>query len=242
VLRYQTSSQADKLDGTYLPVLNQLLAGRNNSEKDELLKDFRNIVGTIIVLVDPLTTRALAKLLCVSKSLIDRRLNPLYSVLSVPADQNSPVRLFHLSFREFLLDEKKRETSRFWIDVEQKHRTIAAKCIELMSTHTGLRENVCGLEFQGKRRSDVKAEILEKSLPLELRYACRYWVYHLQYSGDSIRDQDHIHIFLQIHLLHWLEAMSLLGKISESVTAIETAQSLLQVSPKQDSGPRFDSY
>lgn len=59
VLRYQTTSQADKLDGTYLPVLNQLLVGRNDSEKDELLKDFRNIVGAIVVLIDPLPTQSL---------------------------------------------------------------------------------------------------------------------------------------------------------------------------------------
>jgi hypothetical protein len=231
VLRYQTSSQADKLDRTYLPVLNQLLIGRNDSEKDDLLNDFRLIVGTIVVLVDPLPTRSLARLLGVSKSLVDRRISPLHSVLSIPEDQNSSVRLFHLSFREFLLDEKKRQTSQFWIDEEQKHKLIAAKCIRLMSGHDGLRENIGGLEFPGKRRNEVKSEVIERSLPPEIKYACRYWTHHLQLSRSSIRDHDHIHIFLRVHFLHWLEALSLHGKVSESISMIKTLQSLLHVRP-----------
>jgi hypothetical protein len=69
VLQYRTTSQADKLDGTYLPVLNQLLAGRNDSERDQLLENFRNIVGAIIVLIDPLPTQSLARLITFRKVL-----------------------------------------------------------------------------------------------------------------------------------------------------------------------------
>ena len=232
VLKYQTMSQASKLDGTYLPVLNQLLVDRDDSEKEELLRNFHAIVGTIIVLIDPLPTHSIARLLGVPKGLINRRLNPLHSVLSVPADNKSSVHLLHLSFRDFLLDDKKRGTNPFWVDEEQKHKAITASCIRLLSNHNSLRENICSLESPGKLRSDVKSEVIEICLPPEIRYSCRYWAYHLKHSRSSIRDQDHIHTFLQVHFLHWLEAMSLLGKVSESITMIEILQSLLQVRPR----------
>jgi hypothetical protein len=88
VLRYQTTSQADKLDGTYLPVLNQLLVGRNNSDRTDLLNNFRSIIGVIVILANPQPAHSFARLIDVPTSLVDRTLNPLHSVLRVPADQN----------------------------------------------------------------------------------------------------------------------------------------------------------
>jgi hypothetical protein len=231
ILTYKTTSRTSKLDSTYLPVLNQLLIGLDELEREEVVQKFREIVGTIVTLVDPLSTDSIAKLLEVSPREVDYILEFMHSVLRIPADRKSPIRLLHLSFRDFLLDKEKRRINPFWIDEKETHKTIAANCIQLMSKRNGLRENICGLQFPGKRRSDVKSEVIETFLPPETRYACRYWAYHLQYGQSSIRDQDSIHIFLQVHFLHWLEALSLLGKVSESITIIKTLQSLLQVRP-----------
>lgn len=44
---------------------------------------------------------------------------------------------------------------------------------------------------------------------------------HLQKSGIQLRDSDDVHQFLQIHLLHWLEALVWMRNISEGIVAIQ---------------------
>ena len=240
VLKYQTASQASKFDRTYLPVLEQLLVGLDDSEKEILTGEFREIVGSIVILAEPLSTISLASLLSTPKDAVDRRLSSLHSVLSVPANQDSPIRLLHLSFRDFLVDAKKRE-SPFWVDEREAHDIIATKCLELMSKPECLRENICNLETPGKLRTEIDYRMINDSLPAYVRYACHYWVHHLEQSKSRIRDQSRVHSFLQKHFLHWLEALSLMGKMSESIGLIGTLQSLVAVSPIAGSIPYASS-
>src|SRR5437667_15781 len=106
VLEYQSmtqQSEIDKLDATYRPILDQMLVGTKAAKKS-LANEFRTVVGSIVLLAEPLSTSSLARLLDIPKSVIDRRLMSLHSVLSVLASAESPVRMFHLSFRDFLVD------------------------------------------------------------------------------------------------------------------------------------------
>jgi hypothetical protein len=98
-----------------------------------------------------------------------------------------------------------------------------------MSAEGGLQENMCGLEYPGKPRCDVSTDIIKHHFPAELQYACRYWVEHLQQGGVKVQDNDDIHAFLEKHILHLLEVLGLLGKISESVHMVATLQLLLSV-------------
>jgi hypothetical protein len=218
-----------KLDQTYLPILQQLAIGCTNFEKKKLAREFRKIVGSIIILADPLSTSSLASLLGISKQDIDCRLQRLHSVLSVPSNQDSPVRLLHLSFRDFLLDPKKQGKSEFWfwIDEVKTHDMIVTQCLDLMSRRRPLRENMCNLEFPGKLRKEIDRKTLECHLPPDVQYACQYWIHHLKECKRRICDQDVVHVFLQQHFLRWLEALSLMGKISESIPLIDTLRSLV---------------
>jgi hypothetical protein len=45
-------------------------------------------------------------------------------------------------------------------------------------------------------------------------------IQHLEKSGAQLHDNDQVHRFLQVHLLHWLEALSWIGKTSEGILAI----------------------
>jgi hypothetical protein len=55
-------------------------------------------------------------------------------------------------------------------------------------------------------------------------------VQHLQRSEARLYDNGKEHIFLQEHLLHWLEALSLMGKTSEGVLSITPFESIVIVS------------
>ncbi len=48
-------------------------------------------------------------------------------------------------------------------------------------------------------------------------------------SERKLRDNDFVHQFLACHLLHWLEALGLLGWISESIGMMDDLLGLLDV-------------
>ncbi|KAK0714784.1 hypothetical protein B0H67DRAFT_536753 [Lasiosphaeris hirsuta] len=227
VLEYQSGmqqSEIDKLDATYRPVLDRLLVGSETSQKS-LLDEFRTVVGLIVLLAEPLPICPLARLLGIPEKAVIRRLEPLHSVLSVPNSPTSPVRMFHLSFHDFLIDPNKQSTNPFWIDRCTTNEKIAIRCLELLSDH--LKKDICNLRMLGTARADIEPSVIDLHLPSDVRYACLYWVYHIQQSNTRITDGHQTYAFLKRHFLHWLEALSLLGNISESVRMIRDLQGLI---------------
>ncbi|KAK6527333.1 hypothetical protein TWF281_010518 [Arthrobotrys megalospora] len=217
----RTGWKSSQIHKTYLPILDQLIVGRDAAEIDTLIKEFQEIVGAIVNLANPLSISSLAGLLSVSEITIECRLKTLHSVLNVPNDRHTPVRAFHASFRDFLLDHTLKEKSQFWIDEKISHQMVASKCIELMSGPRGLRRDICSLKSPGTLRAGVGKEIIESHIPSELRYACRYWVSHITQGGRLI-DNDQALKFLRGYLLHWLEAMSLLGYMFETLSMVDS--------------------
>jgi hypothetical protein len=233
VLQYQKATFS-QLDRTYLPVLDQLLSDQEEDEKETWLQAFRDVVGSIVVLKSPLSAVSLARLLQVPQEEIQCRLDSLHSVLSIPDSRNAPVRLLHLSFREFLVDPLKQGKSPFWVDEKRTHQKLASCCLELMSGSGGLRQNMCSLVGLGVLRSEIDEQIVATSLSPDLQYACRYWVDHLKQSQQYVVDRDTMHLFLQKHLLHWLEAMSLIGESNRCVHLLDSLQAIADVRPLQN--------
>ncbi len=124
ILRYQFVGSLTQLEKTYLSVLTQILKDDiTKSERENRIQHFRNIVDSIVILFEPLSTTFLAIILRKSKTLVNNRLHRLHSVLRIPADLKSSVRLFHLSFRDFLVDSDNKQ-SQFWIDEKETHKKI----------------------------------------------------------------------------------------------------------------------
>ncbi|KAM0420376.1 hypothetical protein ACHAPT_011795 [Fusarium lateritium] len=133
VLRYRTRSQESKMQATYLPPLEHQLRGLSSRERELVLEEFRTIVGTIVLLEEPLSASALSRLLDVSEDTVHVRLDMLHSVLNVPRSAHSPVRLLHLSFRDFLLDPEKQGTNQFWVDEKARNSHIALGTVNAVS-------------------------------------------------------------------------------------------------------------
>ena len=89
---------------------------------------------------------------------------------------------------------------------------------------TSLKQDICGLRAPSILAADVESSRVEQALPPELRYTCLYWIQHLQQSCVQLCDNDQVHQFLQEHLLHWLEALTWIGKISDSILAISSLE------------------
>ncbi|KAF3150519.1 hypothetical protein TWF594_009164 [Orbilia oligospora] len=228
VMGYQSDWHVSKLEKTYLPILHRL--AKNAFSREVLAMEFKEIVGTIINLASPLSVHSLSKILAMSERKIHARLKELHSVLDIPkqANTDTPVRMFHLSFRDFLSGQvlcKDSNFGDFWIDEKEAHAAIYKGCIELMSGTGGLKRNICNVKSPGTLRSDIDKGLLENCLPSELRYACCYWVHHLRQSQNKINDSSQVYKFLQKHILHWLEAVSLSGEMTKIVPIVDALSS-----------------
>lgn len=229
VLEYRAGSQTSKLDEMYIFILNQLLV-QLTIPSDQMMKDFRVIIGSIIVLFDPLSTACLAQLLQIPKRTIDNMVGQLLSVMNIPSDKSAPIRPLHLSFRDFLLDSEKRQINPFWVDEAETHERLAIKCLELLLGSGHLKTNICGIEMPGTPRADISRQKILDCLPAEVQYACLYWIHHLKESGHTVQDGDQAHRFLEDHFLHWLEALSLIKRVPETIGLMAELERVVDVS------------
>ena len=227
VLQLRTKSLESQLDATYLPVLEKLVDGLYARQRDNVLERFRNIIGSIVVLATPLSVSALEGILNIPKTTIDGQLDLLHSVLSIPQSPRSPVRLLHLSFRDFLLDPEKKGNI-FWVDETLAHARMATHCLRILGEF--LREDICGLKSLGLEGSTIDSREVDEHIPAEVQYACLYWVFHLKGARSHIGNYNRAYEFLKLHLLHWIEALSLIRRAPESISIINSLQTLLRVS------------
>lgn len=225
VLRYQTKTQESQLDVTYLPILHQMVAGLNRRSRERVIARFHSVVGSMVTLADPLSASALAGLLQLPLSTVNGALETLHSVLSIPHSAQEPVQLLHLSFRDFLVDPERREDA-FWVDEKQTHRRLADHCLLVLST--SLRDNICNVS-QNTEIHLVSTAKMNTHISPELQYACRFWTHHLSESSFDGLGMAACYEFLSLHLLQWLEALSWMGRFSESEGMIKTLQSLITV-------------
>lgn len=227
VLKVSGAGQGSKLDMAYSPVLKQQVVNRSGDERLDIIGSFRLVVGTIVTLANPLSTRALALLLDIHINEVVTRLSALHSVLDVPDTLDAPVRLLHLSFRDYLVCLENRELVDFRVDERHTHESLAKHCLRIMSG--SLRRNICGLSFPGVHRSKVRPGRLEESIPSQLQYACMHWVYHLTKGDPGLNDENEAYQFLTTHFLHWLETMSLLGRVKECLDSLKLLAGCLEV-------------
>lgn len=117
----------------------------------------------------------------------------------------------------------------FWIDEQKVHDDLFQRCLDIMSKH--LKKDICNLQLPGSLVGEVESHVIKSSIPLELQYACRFWVSHLQRAGNKLlHENDRIHLFFQEHLLHWIEVLNLLGKVSEGLLMLGILESMSLVS------------
>ena len=93
-----------------------------------------------------------------------------------------------------------------------------------------LKKDICNLHLPVALASEVDDNQIEQFISEELQYACSCWVQHFQESNILLLDNGNVHLFLLKHLLFWLEALSLLRKISEGISALISLENLVEVS------------
>jgi hypothetical protein len=235
---------SDGLDGIYRMALKNTIP---SLDQEVFFRKFQLVFGALLLSPDPLSRNSLSGLLGGNKlppQDISLFLARFYSVLHVPHKETLAIRVIHLSFRDFMLDDKRNKDPGFQIDQLKTHTRLFQRSIDIMSSTQGLKRDIAGLESPGTYIVDVKTgmphgadgedEIGERRNNLnirpELQYACRFWPYHLRQIKDRRELLHSVLKFLEEHFLHWLEALGLMAKLNEGILAISSLKSTFEVS------------
>jgi hypothetical protein len=184
-----TSTPLEGLDKLYKTALQS--AG--NWQDPTFQSDCQAIISLILVARVPLSCKAMDDLLCLPRPSL-HTIKGLRPVLRW--SDTDPIRILHPSFQDFVTD---RNRSGIWfVNVTLYHCTLAQACIDILERR--LKKNLCNLTL---------GEPFDNHALLEsVSYACMHWIEHICMGVNT--DAERIYSFLASHLLHWMEAMSIL--------------------------------
>ncbi|KAK1656854.1 WD40-repeat-containing domain protein [Colletotrichum godetiae] len=168
-------------------------------------------------------------MLAVEPDAITSFLAPLRSIIDARREKHQSLKLFHTSFRDFLLSAG---AGVFRINRVACHRRLGFASLELLHSREPLRGNCCDLS-PGTELREIPTQLINDRLPSQVQYACLHWVGHLTQAQYALRADDHVHQFLEVHFLHWIEALAILGSATKS---IQFTNALLSLKMDDDSG------
>ena len=214
------------VDQLYTQILQQAFSGIHPGNSQQYLQ-FRNVVGAILLLFDPLSIKDLSDLLGCSIQYIQNITRSFHSLLLVPGSIEEPIQVFHKSFPDFLMDPNRCEDKRFVVEPTVHHAHILLVCLRLMEKK--LRKNICNLDEYAVL-SEVKVSSTHKKAYIGdgLEYACKFWTKHLLEIPSSCPHAEEaekaIEKFFAVHLLHWIEVLAITGNLGVGVYAMNDIQ------------------
>ena len=214
------------IDLLYTQVLEQAVDDADVDD-DELPSLFKTVVGAVLLVFNPLSVKALSDLLRVPDT--PTTLRSVHSLLLVPdgTNKDAPIQIFHKSFPDFLTNPQRCTDQRFFVDPLTHHREIVLLCLSLMKDM--LKKNICDLDDFAVL-SDVEDLSTHQKAKIgdALQYACCFWTNHLTRipgSGPEAEEvQEAIDKFFTMHMLFWIEVLSLTGNLDVGVYALNNVQ------------------
>jgi len=216
------------LDSLYTSILQMALDfGGKNPELDSKVW---SIIGTVVLLVNPLSPSAVAELIGLEAKQVKMILTLVQSLLVLNEDPNSPVKPFHKSFPDFITDSTRCLNKRFYICPGSLHHELTMNCLRLMNN--ALKPNLLSLPSYALNQ-EVKnlADKVKDHISPALEYACGSWYHHFTKIGkgeDITCVLDALRTFLKQNFLPWLEVVSVLGIARGAAVALRQLIQWLQ--------------
>ena len=214
------------LDLLYMAILQEAF-GDNDPEDGP---DARPILGSVVLITNPLSPSTIASLLGSDAEDVFSLLSSVHSLLILQEDMDHPIRPFHKSFPDFIVDPTRCTNSRFRVCPSDQHAKLLVGCLELMNRR--LEQNMCKLP-DGVANSEIDdlKERTEQYIDKALEYACKSWHKHLidPTPARVLEITPILHRFLKEKFFFWLEVLSILGAAREAVDALEVAAKQLNV-------------
>ncbi|KAI6139916.1 hypothetical protein BKA82DRAFT_4203105, partial [Pisolithus tinctorius] len=118
---------------------------------------------------------------------------------------DKPIRVFHPSFADFITERRRCGRDAWHINKSHHHLRLARQCIA-----------------QEYLPNTLSRSFEVQNLPDATAYPCTHWIDHLcevQCSEHSLSRE--IDGFLRQHFLHWVEAMSAIGRPRQTITLMD---------------------
>lgn len=186
------------------------------------------VLGSIVLLRNPLSSLALEALLNLRARTVRETLVHLHSVIIVPDHEIRVIRLLHPSFFDFITNPTRCRNPQFAVNAMTQHTLLSKACLDTMKE---LRRDICALRNPLMLNNEVEdfSTRIEYYIPPHLRYACRHWAFHLANAMLSDVLLDAVKEFCSKYLLYWLEVCSLLGELRGAILALDAAKQALLV-------------
>jgi hypothetical protein len=237
-----TQSPLEKLHRLYNDIL-------RNAISSQAIKAFKYVVGSILILERPLTCMELDSLLGLgnestgyavtlpdgdvihlsSSNVIISSLQSIFMAGSTShAGMSGTVRILHQSLYDFLTSSESHE---FQIDIEKQSQIVSICCLKILNSE--LHFDICKINNPSCLNEEVKdlQQRIGQYMSGGLIYSSHSFTHHLlMVSNVSKRLDDELNEFLQNHLLHWIEVMSLQESINMTEISLLTLSSWMEVS------------
>jgi hypothetical protein len=230
VPRYRTMSMLRELPPGLDPLYDRMKEQILEHNDEETVEYCKHILQLIILAYRPLRLEELvviASLPTTQLADVEDLIGHCGSFLTI---REGTVIFVHLSAKEYFTTGNGSQMFTRMLTAEQKQGWVTHCLLEAMNNT--LCRDMCSLRKPGARIKEATDQVEASILP-QSTYACEYWIDHLcactQDYDDTLLDNGKAHCFLQKHLLHWLEAMSLLRKIPHAIAATQKLKSVLTV-------------
>ncbi|KAK4176017.1 NACHT domain-containing protein [Triangularia setosa] len=221
------------LDSLYRQMMGQI----QNSEDADLCRDILAVAATVR---RPISLDEITSLVRMPDGISDDR-RSLEEIISLCGSfltiRKQTVYFIHQSAKDFLSGEVSNNNNYqdafkwvFHAGKEKVNHDIFSKSLHVM--FTALRRDIYGLKAPGISINQVS---MPNPDPLaSVRYSCIYWIDHLCDLISStnstwvhlLQDNGDVQKFLTTKYLYWLEALSLLGALSNGINAVRQLQGL----------------
>jgi ABC-type oligopeptide transport system ATPase subunit len=215
----------DAVDSLYHQIISVAVQGLREQEKNSL----RLVLSSIVIAKNPLRTQDVKELLGVKDTFLNSIINQLSPILLI-SDANC-LHVCHQSVTDFLLDLKRSKD--FWIDSQLHSLRFSGYCLEFMDRK--LKFNFFDLKTSHILNKNIPEldDHIESVKSTALNHASYFWASYLRKDCDEMLQlemQAAVEDFLMVHLLHWLEVMSLMGTVNHAAQLLLLAASWSRVS------------
>ncbi|KAI0060080.1 WD40 repeat-like protein [Artomyces pyxidatus] len=212
----------EDLDLLYLQVLRSALPSDLTDDDD--IDRFHWVIGSVVLLRDPLSMDALA---CFTRFETEEVVNALYhlhSIILTPSAMDEAPVVYHPSFPDFITDPQRCTDSTFTITISIHEQRLTLRCLELIEAV--LKRDIAEIKNPSLLNSEVGFfnDKVNKAMPAHVQYACRYWASHLMrvsLGDEAVMAQ--LNKFASVSMMWWFEAMSLLGATTLAVSCMRDA-------------------
>jgi len=208
------------LDALYLQLLKIVLPLTDRDGR--LIDRFQEVIGSIVTLIEPLPLASLTRFITTKEGHIQLMLEAMTSVISAPENSQGIPEVYHPSFPDFITDPTRCRDEQLIIVSHQAHARLASSCLQLMITH--LKRDICNIKDPSKLNDEVAGleNRVQDAIPSWLRYACVHWGQHIsKASVGNLQVKEHLEKFCRHRVMHWLEALSLLGRLEKGADFLE---------------------